>query len=49
MRNAMDVRRELQNRKIRVWTFRHAPGEKTSTDEALPFVQERNEDHDNQV
>ena len=36
----MDVRRELQDRKVRFWTFRHAPGEKTSTDDALPFVQE---------
>ena len=33
----MDIRRELQDRKIRFWTFRHAPGEKTSTDEEGEF------------
>lgn len=36
----MDIRKELQDLKVRFWTFRHAPGEKTNTDDALPYVQE---------
>ena len=40
MSNVTDMREELQNQKVRFWTFRHAPGEGTNTDDALPFVQE---------
>ena len=35
----MDIGRELQDEKVRFWTFRHAPGENTGTHDALPYVQ----------